>query len=111
MAADDVDLEEEIDVRRRNPASDTEIDTSVEHISDDYEDQKDDIEDIEEDDVDIEVDNNIADHYIAECDRCKGVFITPIEKTDHSIEKIDGQCPLCEHDTTQYLKWVIESVE
>lgn len=87
------------------------VEDTLETISDSLDDINDRLDEVEEDEVDIEVDNNIADHYIAECDRCKGVFISSVMFDDHQVSKIEGVCPLCEHDTTQYLKWVIESVE
>ena len=69
---------------------------------------QDSIDNMDEDDVDIEVDNNISNHYIAECERCHGVFISAVVESDQEISKISGICPLCDHETEQYLKWIIK---
>lgn len=79
-------------------------------IQDQVEDIQDSVEDIQEDDSNIEVDNNIDGHYIAECDRCHGIFISAVIESDQEVEKITGVCPLCEKETEQFLKWVISSV-
>jgi len=68
-------------------------------------------EEIEEDEVNIEIENNIADHFIAECDRCQGVFISALIETDQEVEIITGKCPLCEKESDQHLKWIIKDVE
>lgn len=83
---------------------------SVDDLADTAEELQDAIEDIEEDDVDIEIDNNIADHYIAECDICLGVFISATEESNQEVEKTAGICPLCGKESEQYLKWVIKSI-
>lgn len=87
-------------------ATDEFLDT-VDEIADNVEDIQDAIEDIDEDDIDIETDNNIANHYIAECERCHGIFISAMIKSDQVVDKISGICPLCNHETDQYIKWVI----
>lgn len=61
--------------------------------------------------VAIDVDNNIDNHFIAECDICKGVFISPVIKSDSDVQSIQGICPLCNNESTQYLKWVINPIE
>lgn len=86
------------------------VDT-IDDLSDSIEDMQDAIDDVEEDDVDIELDNNIANHFIAECDSCHGVFISALAESDQEVEKITGICPLCDKETDQYLKWVIKSVK
>ena len=63
---------------------------------------------IEEDDVDIDVDNNIVNHLIAECDNCKGIFISAMIASEQEVDSINGICPLCNKDTTQLLKWIIK---
>lgn len=87
---------------------------------DDLSDSVDDIQDtldeidgteIEEDDVDIDLDNNIANHYIAECDTCHGIFISALVESDQEVEKVSGICPLCDKETDQYLKFIIRPVE
>lgn len=82
----------------------------VEEVQDQVEEIKDDIDNMDEDDIDIEIDNNIANHYIAECDNCHGVFISAMLETDQQVDHISGVCPLCQKDTDQKLKWIIRSV-
>ena len=89
---------------------DLEIEDTIDNIADDISDIQDDIEDVVEDDPTIDVDNNIAGKYIAECDRCHGLFISAVAKSEQEIESVTGKCPLCDHETTQYLKWVIQDV-
>lgn len=59
----------------------------------------------------IEEDNNIAGHYIAECNRCQGIFISALTESDQKVEFLSGICPLCEKESDQYIKWVIKPVE
>ena len=80
---------------------------AIDDVADNVEDIQDQIDDIEEDQVDIAVNNNIADHFIAECDRCGGVFISAVVDSDQVIDHVSGTCPLCGRDTDQYLKWII----
>lgn len=84
---------------------------AVGEVSDNIEDLQDAIEDIDDDEVEIAVNNNIADHFIAECDRCNGIFISAVVDSDQVIDHVSGTCPLCGKDTDQYLKWIIKSVE
>ena len=84
---------------------------TVDDLAEDVEDIQDQIDDIQEDDVDIDIDNNIDGHYIAECENCHGIFISAVVESDQELESITGVCPLCEKDTTQYLKWVVHAVE
>ena len=85
--------------------------TTLDNIEDNIEDIQDQVDDVQEDDVNIEMDNNIDGHYIAECDRYHGVFISAVIESDQEVEKISGVCPLCEKESDQYLKWVIKSVD
>ena len=108
MAAEDdtddlVGLIEDVD-------DDAAISDNIEDLSDSVEDLQDQVEDVEEDEVSIEMDNNIADHYIAECDRCHGVFISAVLKSDQEIDKVTGVCPICDKESDQFLKWYIKSV-
>lgn len=81
----------------------------TEEVIDDSEDEE--VEDdVEQDDIDIEIENNIDNHYIAECDSCHGVFISALVETDQEVEMISGTCPLCGKDTDQYLKWIIRGI-
>lgn len=84
--------------------------TTLDNIQDNIEDIQDTVDEIEPDDPNIEMDNNIEDHYIAECDRCHGIFISAVIKSDQKVDKISGTCPLCEKESDQYLKWVVEKV-
>ncbi len=64
-----------------------------------------------EDSPNIQTDNNIAGHYIVECDRCQGIFISALTESDQVVDYISGVCPLCEKESDQYIKWVIHDVE
>lgn len=90
---------------------DASIGDDIDALSDKVDDLQDSVDDVEEDDVDIELDNNIEGHYIAECERCHGIFISAMIESDQVVEKITGTCPLCEKETDQYLKWVVKAVE
>ena len=86
------------------------IEDEEEAIEDSTEEDTEEMEDPEEG-VDIDTDNNIAGHYIAECNRCHGVFISALMESDQHVEFISGICPLCEKESDQYIKWVINPVE
>ena len=97
-----------------------EIDDLDDSFSDQLEDVADTVEDIQdtvsdddhqEDTINIEVENNIAGHYIAECDKCKNVFISATVLSDQIVECVTGVCPICREESDQYLKWVIKPVE
>ena len=88
--------------------SDYDIGETIDDLADDVEDIQDTIDEVQEDDIDIELDNNIANHYVAECDNCHGIFISALVESDQDVEKISGTCPLCDKETDQYLKWVIK---
>lgn len=83
--------------------------------SDLEEDNEEMIEDVEYEDPEeypnIEVDNNIDGHYIVECDRCHGIFISALIESDQVVEYVSGVCPLCEKESDQYIKWVVKPVE
>ena len=89
---------------------DDDFNDTLDDVADTVEDIQDAVDEVDEDDVDIEMDNNIANHFIAECDGCHGVFISAVIESDQEVEKISGVCPLCEKETDQYLKWVIHEV-
>ena len=63
---------------------------------------------LQQDSSAIEIDNNIANHLIAECENCHGIFISAMLASDQIIESINGICPLCSKDTEQTLKWIIK---
>lgn len=83
---------------------------AVDDVADSVEEIQDNIEDVHEDYVDIAVNNNITDHYIAECERCQNVFISAVIRTEEDVESVHGVCPLCHEETDQYLKWYIKDV-
>lgn len=83
---------------------------TFEDLSNTVDDMQEQIEAVDEDDVDIEIDNNITNHYIAECDRCQGVFISALKESDQKVEKISGICPLCQKRTDQYFRWIIKDI-
>ena len=93
------------------------LDDSFSEQLDDVADTVEDIQDTvtdddhQEDSIDIEVENNIAGHYIAECDKCKNVFISATVLSDQVVEYVSGVCPICKEESDQYLKWVIKPVE
>lgn len=101
---DDAGFDEEME-------DDESMEDTLDGISDDIEDLQDDIDDIQEDDVSISTDNNIEGHYIAECDRCHGIFISAVTESDQELESIKGVCPLCDKESEQFLKWVIKPVD
>lgn len=86
------------------------IGDTIDSISDDINDLQDTIDEVEEDDVDIELDNNITNHFIAECDRCHGIFISALVMSDQKVKTISGICPVCNKETDQSLKWIIKDV-
>ena len=75
----------------------------------DVEDIQDDMgEDGRQDGTTIDIENNIANHLIAECQNCHGIFISAMLASDQVIESINGVCPLCSKDTEQSLKWIVK---
>lgn len=84
---------------------------ALDDLSDNVGELQDAVDGIAEDQVDIAINNNIADHFIAECDRCNGIFISAVVDSDQELEYVSGVCPLCGRETEQYLKWIIRSVE
>lgn len=90
---------------------DEDVQDTLDDMQDSIEDMQDTIDDVKQDDVDIEMTNNIADHYIAECDSCQGIFISAVVASDQEVEKISGVCPLCGKETDQYLKWIIKDAK
>ena len=83
---------------------------SVDDLADSVDELQDQIDETDPDEVNIDMDNNIDGHYIAECERCHGIFISAVVESDQVVDSISGICPLCEKETTQYLKWVIKAV-
>jgi hypothetical protein len=81
---------------------------TIDDLADSVGDVQDVVEEVSEDDVAIEVDNNIANHFIAECDSCHGIFISAMVETDQDVKSVTGICPLCDKETEQVLKWIIK---
>lgn len=104
MAADDFEDEDFFGDMAEEDIGDVD-DTAEEDILDDEEVEE---ADIQEDDPEIDIDNNIVDHLIAECDNCKGIFISAMIASEQDVQSINGICPLCNKDTTQTLKWIIK---
>lgn len=96
---EDMDTEEE------------DMNDTLDDMADTLDDMSDQLDDYIEDDPSITTDNNIENHYIVECDKCKGIFISSIVESDATIEKVTGRCPLCGKDSDQYLKWIIRSID
>lgn len=119
FAADEDDFEFFAD--DPEPAFDTTVDAgdvdfdmpedSDNDVSDDSEEEDVEQEYIEEDDVSIQTDNNIANHYIAECDICKGIFISSIVESDMEVDMLSGVCPVCGKESDMYLKWIVKDID
>lgn len=94
-------------------AADDEYDLSdsIDDLTDSVEDMQDMVEDVAEDEPSIDIENNIEDHYIAECESCGGIFISAILESDQEIDHVTGVCPLCDKETNQYLRWVIKPAD
>ncbi len=83
----------------------------IDDIADKIDDIADDVNEVKSDEVAISVENNIQDHFIAECERCGGIFISSVVTSGNNPESVRGVCPLCNEETEQFLKWVIKSVD
>lgn len=88
-------------------------------VSDALDEASDKIDDLQEavSDVDeyphdpvFDIENNIDNHYIAECDRCHEVFISAVVESDSEVSSVQGECPCCHEETTQNLKWIVRNV-
>ena len=102
LDADAVDM---LDDEGLNSSDDT-----IDDIADAVEDLQDSVDEVKQDDESIEVENNIEDHYIAECDKCKGIFISAVKETEQPVEFVHGTCPLCQEETDQNIKWVVRAI-
>ena len=117
MAADEFDrdfvdfsaLDDEPDMGGGGSDDDS-LNDQIDDLSDTVEDLQDTLDDVDEDDIGIEVDNNIAGHFIAECERCKGIFISAVVESDQEVTSVNGICPVCGKETEQVLKWVIKEI-
>lgn len=85
----------------------------IQDALDSVEDTLDDVQDAVEDSYDgphdtvMDVQNNISNHYIAECDKCHEVFVSAVVESESPIDSIEGECPCCHEHTVQKLKWVV----
>lgn len=111
VKAADEDVDEMDDYELDEDMDDDGIADAIDDMADNVEDLQDTVDEMKEDESEIEIDNNIADHYIAECDRCKGIFISAVVDSDQVIDHVTGVCPLCGRETDQSLKWVIRPVD
>ena len=84
---------------------------TITDVADTIDDLQDAMDDVVPDDVSIDMNNNITDHFIAECEYCHGVFISAVVKSDAMLKSIHGTCPLCDRESDQYLKWLIIDAE
>lgn len=86
---------------------------TVEDMSDTLDDIQDAIEDTDTapSDTVLDMENNISDHYVAECERCHEVFISAVVESETPVDSVEGECPCCHEHTTQYLKWIIRDVK
>lgn len=120
-AADDFDsddFDDDFDETPHEPVEDDTVadDDSITDTLNDMSEQLDDLQDditdpSNEDDINIDINNNIDNHYIAECEKCHGIFISSLIASDQRVESIHGVCPLCDKESNQYLKWIVEAVE
>lgn len=88
-------------------AEDDGFNDQLDDMADNIEDMQDTLDEVTEDDPSIEVDNNITDHYIAECEKCHGVFISAVTESDQEVQSVTGVCPLCGKESEQLLKWIV----
>lgn len=99
--------------RNRKPVMAAEVDgndirETIDDLADSVTEVQDVVEEVSEDNPEIEVDNNIANHFIAECDNCHGIFISAMVETDQDVKSVTGICPLCDKESDQILKWIIK---
>ena len=84
---------------------------AIDDVSDNLEDIEKTVNDVKEDRVDVAVNNNILDHYIAECENCQNIFISAVIQSTENIDHVRGICPICKEETDQYLKWIIKDAK
>ena len=112
FAADEEDFEiQDEEIELEDPDEGKSVADSIDDLSEAVEDVQDTVEEVDEDPVDIEQDSNIANHYIAECDYCHGIFISAVLDSDQEVSSIKGICPVCGKETEQFLKWVVRDIE
>lgn len=87
--------------------SENNFDDQLDDMADNIDDMQDTLDEVTEDDPSIQVDNNITDHYIAECEKCHGVFISAVTESDQEVQSVTGVCPVCGKESEQLLKWIV----
>ena len=113
MAAEEDDFFNDEDVPGSFEGSeppDDSVGDEIDDLADSVDELKDSIDDVKQDQPELEIDNNIANHYICECDQCHNIFISAIIESDQEIDHITGVCPVCEKESEQYIKWVIRDI-
>lgn len=89
---------------------DSEFSSDIDDLSAQVDEIQDNLDDMVEDQPSIEIDNNISNHYIAECDSCHGIFISALIESDQKVDRISGTCPLCEKECDSIIKWVVKDI-
>lgn len=99
--------------KRRIVAADEEfgLEESVGDLADSVTELQDSVEDIDEDSPNIETDNNISDHYIAQCDACNGIFVSALIESDQDVNSIQGICPVCGKESEQVIHWIVRDLD
>lgn len=110
VAADEDESLENMDFEGDIDSVDDGFQDTLDDVADAVEDIQDTVDEDKEDEVSIEIENNIDDHYIAECEKCHGIFISATVESDQDVQKVTGECPLCGEESDQYLKWVVKKV-
>lgn len=119
-ADDDFDFDTDLDPEESSGFGDDEMvedddgfNDTLDDIADDIEDLQDDLDDTDQDEEGngIELENNIDGHYIAECSKCHGIFISAVSESSQKVSSIQGVCPLCDKESEQFLNWVIKKVD
>ena len=108
---DDIGVSETDSVLEPEFVGDDNVTDAVDDLADAVEDIQYDLQDIQEDEVTIHSENNIEGHLIAECEKCTGIFISAMVKSDQKVDSITGVCPLCGKESIQKFKWVIDALE
>lgn len=99
--------------KKRIVAADEDYDLvdSVDDLADSVDEMQNSVDEITEDEPDIETDNNVTNHYIAQCDSCNGIFISALAESDQQVSSIQGTCPVCGKDSEQFLRWIVRDLD
>lgn len=87
------------------------IQDALDDTTDTLEDLQDSVEELDDNPQDpiLDINNNIENHYIAECRRCHEIFISAVVESESAVSSINGECPVCHEETEQDLKWIVRS--